>query len=108
MNKENLTLIFDNAGVIYIGDTSQTQTDSDDILIKNPAQIFYNVKEETKDVEINIIPVCFPEILAKSSKDRGTLWIYQRKNAKFISAFDVSIDERIVNHYNDVFSKMVS
>lgn len=105
MNKQNLTLIFDNAGVIYIGDISETKQDSEYLLIRNPAQILYNINEQTKDVEINIIPVCFPEILSQESKEKGTRWVYQRKNARFISAFDVSIDERVVNYYNGIFLK---
>jgi hypothetical protein len=108
MNNEALALIFDNAGVIYIGDISETKQDSEYLLIRNPAQIFYNIKEDTKDVEINIIPVCFPEILSAESKEKGTRWVYQRKNARFISAFDVKIDERVVSYYRDVFTKMVS
>jgi hypothetical protein len=103
MNINKLTLIFDNAGVIYMGEITVDTGES--YLVRNPAQIIYNINQETKDVEINIVPVCFPEILSQESKEKGTIWVYQKRNARFISSYDVNIDERVVNYYNNIFLK---
>lgn len=105
-NKKNyrVGLIFDNAGVIYI---AQIMSETPDYyLIHNPAQVFYNINEETKDVEINIIPVCFPEVLSEESKETGTNWVYQKSNARFVSTDDIKVDARVLEYYNKIFNRI--
>jgi hypothetical protein len=103
MDTSKIKLIFDNNNSIYIGAVlSETQ---EYYLISNPAQIFYNVNPESKEVEINIIPVCFPEVLSAESKEKGTKWTYQKSNSKFVSVDDITLDSRVLSYYLSIFSK---
>jgi len=102
-NNHRVGLIFDNAGIIYIGHILSETPDY--YLIYNPAQLFYDLNQETKEVEINIIPVCFPEVLSEESKEKGTTWTYSKKNARFVSANDITLDARVMEHYHKIFTK---
>jgi hypothetical protein len=73
-------------------------------LIKNPAQVRSNIDVETGQVEIAVTPVCFPEFLSKPAKINGTTWIYNKENAKFMSSADVTLDSRIMEYYEKIFS----
>ena len=96
-------IILDNAGVIYIGKIlSET---SDFYLIQNPAQVAYDMNEETKEVEIKVFPVCFPEILSAKSRVNGTTWVYKKSNARFASVDDSTLDERVVDYYTSIFEQ---
>jgi hypothetical protein len=98
-----LGIILDNAGVIYIG---QILSDTPDFyLIKDPAQVVYDMNEETKEVEVKVFPVCFPEILSAQSRVNGTKWIYKKTNARFASADDTSLDPRVVEYYISIFQQ---
>lgn len=99
----NIGIILDNAGVIYIGQILSNTPDF--YLIKNPAQVVYDVNEETKEVEIKVFPVCFPEILSPQSRVNGTTWVYKKSNARFASTDDTSLDQRVIEYYNSVFQK---
>lgn len=98
-----ISVIFDNNGSVFIG---HVLSDTPDFyLIYNPAQVFYNVNSETKEVEINIIPVCFPELLSEETKAKGTRWTYKKSNAKFVSADDINLDSRVVQYYVSIFNR---
>jgi hypothetical protein len=96
----NIGIILDNAGVIYIGKFLSETPDS--YLIHNPAQVIYNMNEETKEIEVNVFPVCLPEMISTQSRVNGTKWIYKKSNARFVSA-DATLDTRILNYYQNVF-----
>lgn len=106
MNNKNLQkvgVIFDNSGSIYVAHILSEHPDY--YLIYNPAQLFYNLNDETKDVEINMIPVCLPEILSEEAKENGTTWTYKKSNARFVSTDSLLLDVRILDHYNKIFTR---
>jgi hypothetical protein len=98
-----ISVIFDNNGSVFIGHILSDTPDY--YLIYNPAQVFYNVNSETKEVEINMIPVCFPELLSEETKVKGTRWTYKKSNAKFVSADDINLDPRVVQFYVNIFTR---
>lgn len=98
-----ISLILDNNGSVFIG---HVLSDTPDFyLIYNPAQVIYNLNEETKEVEINMVPVCLPEVLSTESKIKGTRWVYRKENAKFVSDGDITLDQRVISFYVNLFEK---
>jgi hypothetical protein len=103
MELPKVKLIFDNSGAIYIASIlSETPVF---YMLHNPAQLLYQINEDTKEVEINIIPVCFPEVLSNESKEKGTNWTYQKSNAKFVSVDENIVDSRVLAYYTSIFKK---
>ena len=95
--------ILDNTGSVYIGKYDPIVSVNDSVLyIFNPAQIVFKPNEETKEVEISIFPVCYPEILSPEARANGMKWGYDMSGAKFIN-FDTSLNDRIVGQYEKVF-----
>jgi hypothetical protein len=101
--RKKMSLILDNSGAIYMGlILSET---NEHFLVFNPAQVFTSINEESKDIEVTIIPVCFPELLSPESKTTGTSWKYKKENARFISAQNVIVDDRVLDYYFRIFNK---
>ena len=83
-NLQFLTIL-DNTGSVYIGkyDSNIISDTKSYVSIHNPAQIVFKPNEETKEVEISIFPVCYPEILSQEQRAKGTDWDYEISGAKF-------------------------
>lgn len=100
--RKKISVILDNSGAIYMGMfLSETP---EHYLIFNPAQVFANINQETKDIEITIIPVCLPELLSQESKTTGTTWKYKKENARFTSAQQVILEDRVLDYYFQIFN----
>lgn len=105
-NLSKVSLIFDNSGAIYMAHLISEHPEY--YLIYNPAQVFYKLNDETKEIEINILPVCAPELMSETAKKEGSRWVYKKSNARFVSTDDGMIDIRIIEHYHKVFDKVNS
>jgi hypothetical protein len=93
-------IIIDKNGERFIGEI--IDENATHILIHNPAVVQFKVNSESKDVEIMVFPVCFPEILSDESKS-GSVWTYAKDNARFMSS-DAKLNERILTHYKEIFA----
>jgi len=97
----NIITIFDKDKSIYFGEEIDCCEES--ITIRNPAILGYNVDAANGSVQVSVIPVCFPESLSDESKKNGTVWHYYKQNAKFISVGNISLNPKILEHYNSIF-----
>ena len=93
-----VTLI-DNTGRTILAEEYASSENT--ITVKNPAMIHVGQTQQGQ-LQVQLLPLFFPEFLAQSQKDAGTYWEYSR-DAVAIGK-DIQIEEKILEQYKRVFN----
>jgi hypothetical protein len=77
-----------------------SETDTS-IQVKNPSTVHLQPTPDGQ-IQVQLFPFWFSELLSASQRDTGTTWTFNRANIVF-SAEAIEIDERLVQQYNRAF-----
>ena len=97
--ENNLIVFIDNVGRTIVGE-QVISLKSDSISIKNPAIIWAQPNQQNGQLNIQVIPLFFRELLAGKSKEDGIIWEYL--NANITMATNLELDTRLVTQYKQI------
>jgi hypothetical protein len=99
---ENKLIIFiDNIGRTIVGEQVNSTSDKS-IKVKNPAIIWAQPNQQNGQLNIQVIPLFFRELLAGKSKEEGVIWEYLTSNITI--ATNLELDTRLTSQYRQITS----
>lgn len=99
MNESKLIVFVDNIGRTIVGESIDPSSNNS-IRVKNPAIIWAQPNQQNGQLNIQVIPLFFRELLAGKSKEEGVIWEYLTSNITV--ATNLELDARLVTQYKQI------
>jgi hypothetical protein len=97
-NKTEISILVDNVGRTIVGRIKQNETTVD---IENPTVVNIEVKQDTGQIAVQLIPFVFKEFLIAEQREGSVTWKFP-KNMVVISD-DIKVDDQLKTQYENVF-----
>lgn len=96
--KREISILVDNVGRTIVGRIKQTK---DSIEVENPTVVNIEVKQDTGQIAVQLIPFVFKEFLIAEQRVGSVTWKFP-KNLVVVSD-DIKIDDQLKQQYDNVF-----
>ena len=97
-DKADISILVDNVGRTIVGRIKQTK---DSVEVENPTVVNIEVKQDTGQIAVQLIPLVFKEFLIAEQREGSVTWKFP-KNLVVLSD-DIKIDDQLKNQYENVF-----
>lgn len=96
--KVDISILVDNVGRTIVGRIKQTK---DIVEVENPTVVNIEVKQDTGQIAVQLIPFVFKEFLIAEQREGSVTWKFP-KNLVVLSD-DIKIDDQLKTQYENVF-----
>lgn len=96
--KADISILVDNVGRTIVGRIKQTK---DIVEVENPTVVNIEVKQDTGQIAVQLIPFVFKEFLIAEQREGSVTWKFP-KNLVVLSD-DIKIDDQLKTQYENVF-----
>ena len=97
-DKTDINILVDNVGRTIVGRIKQTK---DFVEVENPTVVNIEVKQDTGQIAVQLIPFVFKEFLIAEQREGSVTWKFP-KNLVVLSD-DIKIDDQLKTQYENVF-----
>lgn len=98
-NKADINILVDSVGRTIVGKISETKTSVD---VENPTVVNIEVKQETGQIAVQLIPYIFKEFVSANNRDKPVTWSFP-KNLVVVNK-DLEVDNQLIQQYENVFN----
>jgi len=71
------------------------------LVVRNPASVHLQPTQDGQ-IQVQLFPVWFSELLSSDQRDTGTEWIFNKSNIT-VSNKPIELDDRLLQQYNRTF-----
>lgn len=96
--KADISILVDNVGRTIVGRIKQTK---DIVEVENPTVVNIEVKQDTGQIAVQLIPFVFKEFLIAEQREGSVTWKFP-KNLVVVSD-DIKVDDQLKTQYENVF-----
>lgn len=96
--KTEISILVDNVGRTIVGRIKQNK---DTIEVENPTVVNIEVKQDTGQIAVQLIPFVFKEFLIAEQREGSVTWKFP-KNLVVVSD-DIKVDDQLKQQYDNVF-----
>lgn len=98
-NKADINILVDSVGRTIVGKINETKTSVD---VENPTVVNIEVKQETGQIAVQLIPYIFKEFVSANNRDKPVTWSFP-KNLVVVNK-DLEVDNQLIQQYENVFN----
>lgn len=102
-DKADISILIDNVGRTIVGRVTLTDDHAE---IENPTVVNIEVKQDTGQIAVQLIPLVFKEFLVPEQREGSVTWKYP-KNMVVVSD-DIQVDDQLKRQYENVFKAPVA
>lgn len=95
----NIITFMDHIGRTLIGEIL-TISPEGVVRIKNPAQVSLQQNPQNQQLQVQIFPIFFSELMDIETREAGTTWDFNKNN---IVMSDTLLDKKLVEQYKKIF-----
>lgn len=97
------TVVFvDNIGRTVMGVENKKASTKTQLAVDDPSIVFVQPNPESGQIQVQVIPLFFKELVGEESRDGALTWYFNRSN--LVTNPTLSIDEKLVSQYERVTS----
>lgn len=98
-DKKNINVLVDNVGRTIVGNFKKTTKDY--IEVGNPAIVNIDIRQDTGQIAVQLVPYIFREFISAEQRDSELVWKFSKD--KVTTCDELVVDAALINQYSNVY-----
>ena len=98
----NKVVFIDGIGRTVMGVENKDLSTKGKLAVDDPTLVFVQPNSETGQIQVQVIPLFFKELVAEPNREGAMTWLFNR--GTLVTNDDLSLDEKLVSQYDRVVS----
>lgn len=97
---KQVSVLIDSVGRTIVGPMKETKTT---IEVENPAIVNIEVRQDSGQIAVQLIPFIFREFVEPSARESGVTWSFPKNTV--VTSPDLKVDPALQKQYENVFNQ---
>lgn len=93
-------IFVDNIGRTIVGAENTKKSTKTQLAVDDPAIVFVQPNAESGQIQVQVIPLFFKELMSEKNRDGHVTWHFHRSN--LVTSSNLEVDEKLETQYERV------